>query len=384
MAIGATPNWVPTQTRTITTNASEGPGSLRDTIHGLPNDGAGYAIEFAANLPSGIFDMSTKINGTSMQGDLTLGANGLIIKGETCPHPLSITGTTVAFGGSNQEIRHARILPGDRANGPSKNDRDAARVGVLTDTVMENNTLRHCTLAWGVDEALSFWHKPYRRIRGFTVEECILGETLRSAGHPEGDHSTGVLVGMDCRDILIYRSLLASCSYRAPVLCYGATGAMVNVVTLNFNKTYEFNTNTGEPLTPTHWAFIESETRVGNDKQNSAFSARESRAAPGSTIHYRNTRTVVPPALLAAKPWLANIGPAYPVHALVVPGLNVELPAMLDVMPVESLADSLARTIGPCRRTALETRLVAEMLDPALASIKANIAACPERATYGF
>tara|TARA_R110000868_G_scaffold24342_2_gene96274 strand:+ start:3024 stop:4163 length:1140 start_codon:yes stop_codon:yes gene_type:complete len=378
--IGATPNWVPTQEYTVTSLAPEGTGTLRTILHNMPNSNPGAIIRFAVG---GVIDWSLKPDGTSMQGDTKITDPGIIIAGETAPSPVSITGGTLAIERGNVEIRHLRFLPGDRAAGPSKNDRDCIRIGSQGATPIEHVVLRNLTLGWAVDGCLDLWHKPNYPVRSVTIEECIIAECLKDAGHPEGPHSTAVLVGANSKDILFLRCLLASCSYRFPAICYGATGAFVNCVSLNGNKTYEFNAN-AEPQSPSHWAFVGCETVIGNDKQNTAFSAREASAAPGSTIYYEDCGDFIPPALLAAKPWLAGIGTAYPQHALVVPDINVALPPGLAIEPRSGIRASLARTVGPWQRTALETRLVAEMLDPPLASIKANIAACPERAVYGF
>jgi hypothetical protein len=360
--------------------APEGTGTLRTILHSMPNSNPGAIIKFAVG---GIIDWSYKPDGSNMQGATKITDPGIIIAGETAPSPVSITGGKLTIERGNVEVRHLRLLPGDRATGPAKNDRDCITIGSQGAAPIENVVLRNLTLAWAVDGLLDFWHKPSYPVRGVTVEECILAECLKAAGHPEGDHSTGSLLGVNSKDILFYRCLLASNSYRSPAIHYGVTGAFVNCVTLNNNKTYEFYSST-EPQSPSHWAFIGCETVIGNDKQNSAFSAKESSAIAGSSIYYQDCGDVIPPALLAAKPWLANIGSAYPQHALVVPGINVELPPGLAVEPCSGLRASLARTVGPWQRTALEARLVAEMLDPALANIKANMAACPEAAAFGF
>lgn len=367
MTVGSNSNAVLTQTRFFDSLGPDAPGTLRHVLHGIPNDGAGYVVRPAPGL-SGVIDWSTRGDGGSMLGDTIISKPGVTLLGDG---RITVTGGTLQLSNSHQRVSGFRFLSGDRANGPTKNDRDTIRIGGGGGVPLEHIRIDHNTIGWGIDGNLDLWDKPNRKIRWVTVEENIIAECLKDAGHPEGFHSTCVLIGGDCLDLLFYRNLWSSCSYRVPAACKGVRAAFVNEVYSNFNKTVEFYDSDGTG--PTHLARLGTVTVIGPDKSSAGMNYKSPFA--GSTLWQVDNITV--------QRGDGSSFDAYPPHAIVTTTPNLDLPIDLEIIPASEVLASVCRTAGPPVRTALENRLCAEPLVNG-GSIKANIAACPEAALFGF
>jgi hypothetical protein len=112
--------------------------------------------------------------------------------------------------------------------------------------------LDHVSVAWGEDEALSFWDG----VRDATVQWSIVAEALDRSGHPKGGHSAGVLYGRGSTCLTLHHTLQAHDGFRNPLLSGGGLHDVVN------NVFYDYGSSAAEVAavaSPTRANFVQNE-----------------------------------------------------------------------------------------------------------------------------
>jgi len=192
-----------------------GPGSLREAI-----DASGRRIV--------VFRVSGTI---PLHSSLKLKHNDITIAGQTAPGDgICLKNYSLELSGaSNVIIRYLRVRPG--ASSGEGLDALGGRSG-------ENIIIDHCSMSWSIDECVSI----YSAARNFTVQWCLLSESLYQSVHTKGHHGFGGIWGG--QNATWHHNLLAHHSSRNPrIVGKSAGGQLVDVrnnVIYNwgYNSTY--------------------------------------------------------------------------------------------------------------------------------------------------
>jgi hypothetical protein len=176
----------------VTSLSDDGPGSLRAAL--------------AEPGPKTIlFDVGGIID---LQNTLVVPSE-TTIAGQTAPGDgVCLRGASVAIQGEDVVIRFVCSRPGNAAGTDDLDDRDAFKILNARNVILD-----HVSAGWSVDEAVSTW---FRDVQDVTIQNSIIAEALRDAGHSKGDHSMGLLIGDGARNISVIRNLLAHNDWRNP------------------------------------------------------------------------------------------------------------------------------------------------------------------------
>ena len=149
--------------------------------------------------------------------------DNITIAGQTAPGD----GVWVSGGGlwldntENVIIRHMRIMVGDSPSNP--NSRDSARSG-------DNQIWDHNTILWSTDENFDVFGDDV------TMQYNIISEALRSAGHGDGNHSRGWMIGSGGNQVnrgTFFRNLLTDTDGRTPIIYDCKDCDFINNITYN-------------------------------------------------------------------------------------------------------------------------------------------------------
>ncbi|HLF27796.1 MAG TPA: pectate lyase [Anaerolineae bacterium] len=206
----------PPQTRVykVTNLDASGSGSLKDCL--------------AASGPRVcVFEVSGTI---VLNDDLKIRNPYITIAGQTAPSPgITLRGAGLRVGTHDVLIQHLRIRVGDDPNGPNPENRDG--IGIEGSSGVYNVVIDHCSISWAIDGNVDLW---YEGVSDVTISHSLISEGLNDSLHPEGTHSTGLLIGKHVHRVSLHASLLAHNRGRNPAVQADTETELINNVFYNW------------------------------------------------------------------------------------------------------------------------------------------------------
>ncbi|HEX5987225.1 MAG TPA: hypothetical protein VFY86_11945 [Nocardioides sp.] len=205
----------------VTSLADSGPGTLRSCVE---RTGPRYVVF----KTGGTISLKSRINVTNPF---------ITIAGQTAPgggitlrmDPTSGTDQgTMQIATHDVVVRYVRFRPGN--GGKADDSHDAI---TIYKAGVKNVVIDHASFSWAVDENVN----TYDESNNITISNSIIAEGLSNAGHPDGEHSKGLLAGgVNAHNVSIHHNLFVSNVDRNPQVSGVSVADIRNNVVYNYGK----------------------------------------------------------------------------------------------------------------------------------------------------
>ncbi len=191
------------------TTGARGDGSTTPEVYHvtkLTDDGTAGTFRDAVSESDRIivFDVAGNIELTDT---LTIKGDNLTILGQTAPGDgICVKNANTDITGNNVIMRYMRFRMGDELTMEEDTIGSRGRHNIIVD---------HCTFSWCVDECASFYE-----VTDFTMQWCIVSESLKESVHDKGSHGYGGIWGGT--NASFHHNLLAHHDSRNPRISNGS------------------------------------------------------------------------------------------------------------------------------------------------------------------
>jgi hypothetical protein len=281
----------------------------------------------------------------------------ITIAGQTAPSPgIVLAGNGIRVQTHNVLIQHLQVLFGDKL--PTS---DRANIGGISigSATTHNVVVDHCSVAWALDENVGTW---FNGTRDVTISNTIMAEGLDCSVHPDGCHSTGLMVGVDSKRVSLSHNLIASNFDRNPAIKPGATGEFINNLVYNWGPNSQWDllnvTDTGKIGRPILFSVIGNFYKPGPKSYAKGKSIHGAPPASGTRI-YVNSNVGPGRTVDQGSDWAFAGIPEKPHRAL---GPPIPLSGVTPLKPSDTY-NYVLKNAGsrPWERNVIDTRIIQEV-----------------------